>query len=1353
MRRVIRSLYVFLVLMPTLVCWGSVYECSAFVYSDSFSFQNIDIGVDRVVVDGCVLRFEEGSYLKPVRKVRIAVPECSSPVLSVSGTSYIDYPHVKLTPYHGRLEDYPLYRGTSGKSTGFKVAEITGEGRIRYQRYVEVTLFPLQYDEISRTLRFFKNITISVTLEGAEINDKIKSSLHDKHFEENYKHSFVNYEDSKHFRTEIVRDFSQIYPTAPTVQATTSSYKMTVNSDGIYRLTYSYLSAADPLFASSNPANFHIMNQGVEIAINFSGDGDSTFESGEYFEFYGKAYTGENVAGEFQNGDYTDDNIYTIWADDSAGVRCTTYNAQPVNGYSIPLSFYDTLKYEGFSSSSIFMFVDTAGDDCFLWKRPYHFSGQNSSADIANATADHTDILTPSIDSSQPTADIDFCLRGSSKKTENPDHHSIIRVNGYQVSEAFWNDRQTYHHIDSFPSSYLQANNTVTLYVEDPASMGVSSDYIYSNWIQIGYYRLFEAYNDVLEFDYADGLKEFQLSGFSSDSINVWDISNPDSPRIAVNTAISSGTVSFEGDSSGEVTYYVFEDNAYNTPVSITKDNPSTLKSDTTQTDYIIISHKNFISSTSVSDLISLRQSQGMSTRLVDVEDIFDEFNYGIYSVQAIKDFLSYAFYNWDSPAPAYVVLLGDGTFDHKNQLAQPDDGYDFIPAKVVNVPSDLYVGYYSSDLWYTLLAGSDYLPEMHIGRIPGRTLTEIEGAIDKIITNDQGPDLGTWRANSLIMADYDSTCGDTTFTAVSDALISHINSPNSYDKLYYSDAPWSCSTIDGDSDSINDIVEFIDSGTALVSWTGHGAWQFWGNDMLFDDTTVDELAIQAKYPFIVNATCYAAGFHHATVSPVLGEKFLCTPSKAAVAYIGPSTYTYPFLAYQQAESIFKGIFGKDKIRELGSAVYEARKALDEGGDIIGINSYTFLGDPASTLVLPAPAPPSSLVVDSVDDGVVNLSWTASPDSVSGYNLYRSALSDGEYVKINSSLITVLNYQDSGLTNTNTYYYYVVAIDSDNFESAASNIVSATPLNPNPPAIPTGLTVTDSAIGRRLDISWNSNSESDLSGYTLHYGTSSGTYTNQIDNGLSTSVTVGSLTDGTTYYFAVTATNTSSLTSGYSSEQSGIPTHSTAFNPPRLMTDIGISKNGNNLVLNWTAPVETIYGDTVNLDRFSIYRSTDPSWVPDRNTTSSVDRIGEVNYDGNSNYSFTDSSIDLSTDGNNYFYHISSYDSADLESSVARYLPDITYDVNISTGRGGIVDLSWNAVTTDFYNNPIRVDYYNIYRSSVPSFLPDRNNHSNLLDYTSEVQTTECTYSYTSDGSTYYYKVLAVDSKGNEGPE
>jgi hypothetical protein len=74
----------------------------------------------------------------------------------------------------------------------------------------------------------------------------------------------------------------------------------------------------------------------------------------------------------------------------------------------------------------------------------------------------------------------------------------------------------------------------------------------------------------------------------------------------------------------------------------------------------------------------------------------------------------------------------------------------------------------------------------------------------------------------------------------------------------------------------------------------------------------------------------------------------------------------------------------------------------------------------------------------------VALSWTASTSTVSGYNVYRGTTSNGPYsTKLNSALVTVVDYTDSTVAAGTTYYYVVTSVDSSNVESVDSNQATA----------------------------------------------------------------------------------------------------------------------------------------------------------------------------------------------------------------------------------------------------------------------------------------------------------------------
>jgi hypothetical protein len=73
----------------------------------------------------------------------------------------------------------------------------------------------------------------------------------------------------------------------------------------------------------------------------------------------------------------------------------------------------------------------------------------------------------------------------------------------------------------------------------------------------------------------------------------------------------------------------------------------------------------------------------------------------------------------------------------------------------------------------------------------------------------------------------------------------------------------------------------------------------------------------------------------------------------------------------------------------------------------------------------------------------VDLSWSASTSSVTGYNVYSGSVSGGPYTKLTSSPVASTDYTDTNVQQGTTYYFVVTSVNSENQESAYSTQVSA----------------------------------------------------------------------------------------------------------------------------------------------------------------------------------------------------------------------------------------------------------------------------------------------------------------------
>ncbi|MCX6878116.1 MAG: hypothetical protein NTW21_30530 [Verrucomicrobia bacterium] len=176
---------------------------------------------------------------------------------------------------------------------------------------------------------------------------------------------------------------------------------------------------------------------------------------------------------------------------------------------------------------------------------------------------------------------------------------------------------------------------------------------------------------------------------------------------------------------------------------------------------------------------------------------------------------------------------------------------------------------------------------------------------------------------------------------------------------------------------------------------------------------------------------------------------------------------------------------------------------------------------------------PAWLTADASNTQVI-LNWNAVAGAT-GYKVYRSLADGGAYSWL-ADVSDATTYTNTGLTN-GTPYYYVVTATKDSAESTYSPQASGTP--PLPPAAgPTGLTAT--ASNAQVILNWDA--VTGATGYKVYRSlTDGGAYLWLADTtGARTYTDIG-LTNGTFYYYVVTATN-SSGEGPYSAQADATPT-------------------------------------------------------------------------------------------------------------------------------------------------------------------------------------------------------------------
>ena len=239
-----------------------------------------------------------------------------------------------------------------------------------------------------------------------------------------------------------------------------------------------------------------------------------------------------------------------------------------------------------------------------------------------------------------------------------------------------------------------------------------------------------------------------------------------------------------------------------------------------------------------------------------------------------------------------------------------------------------------------------------------------------------------------------------------------------------------------------------------------------------------------------------------------------------------------------------------------GTMYFYVVSAVNSAGE--SANSSEASAKPAAPAQ--APAAPTTLMA-TAGNAQISLTWTASATATS-YNVKRATTTGGPYTQISSP--TATNFTDTGRTNGTTYFYVVSAVNSVG-ESANSTQASATPTAPTQvPAAPAGLMAT--AGNAQVSLTWSASTGA--TSYHLKRSTTNGGPYTQIAAPTAATFTDTGLTNGTTYFYVVSALN-SAGESANSTQASAAPSAPTQ--PPAAPTGLQAVPGNAQVALTWTS--------------------------------------------------------------------------------------------------------------------------------------------------------------------------------------
>lgn len=549
--------------------------------------------------------------------------------------------------------------------------------------------------------------------------------------------------------------------------------------------------------------------------------------------------------------------------------------------------------------------------DVWLWESLFAPEVKSYSFDVS--------ALAPSPDG----AKLSVWLQGTSDLPADPDHHLRVYVNGSLVHELRWNGKLAQQVESDLAPGLLRDGNNV-LELESVGDTEASYSMVMLDKFAVEYPRIALPADGRLEGRWS----ESGTAAVSELGLGTHVLDTSEARPIWMNDALvdADGRLSFRVE-AGHRYLAVSPEATYHPSISLP--GASRLKDTRNRADYLAIGPQIFLDA--ATSLLQRRRDEGLTVKAIPIEEIYSEFGFGESTPEAVKDFLSYAYHQWRQPSPRYVLLLGDATYDFKNNLKT--GVVNRVPPRMVRT-SYLWT---ASDPSYAMVNGDDLLPDLAIGRLPAATVGEVQAMVEKILAYEMAE--ASLDALVVLVADDADEAGD--FEADADRLASGILTTRNPTKIYLRRL--------GAGATRNAIQRSFDEGASLVSYIGHGGIHLWADENFFNTGDIAALVPQPRQPLLLTMNCLN-GYFHFPYFDSLAEALVKAEAKGAVAAFSPSGLSLngPANLYHEAllEELVRGSH-----QRLGDAILGAQEAYAETGafpELLTI--YQLIGDPALTL-------------------------------------------------------------------------------------------------------------------------------------------------------------------------------------------------------------------------------------------------------------------------------------------------------------------------------------------------------------------------------------------------------------------
>ena len=760
--------------------------------------------------------------------------------------------------------------------------------------------------------------------------------------------------------------------TSNSVLANGTWYKVGVISTGIYKLDYNFLKNKCGFdLANINFSNLAVYGNGGGMIPDrnaiaryddlqenstyiVDNNGNNRVDQGDYLLFYAQGpdkWIYDAASFQYEKNLYSDTNFYFVTPTQGTGKRLQGEGS---------LSTHDI---------SITQFDDYAAHQSDQYNTLH--SGKMWYGDRMNSinTSTTLNFSFPNIISSYPVQYSSTVLAASNQ------YASTFTANlngGQQVISQSVSAIPT---VPDYPDSYEDSqqsgaftapsdNFTLVYNYSNPDPNGASNGYLYNVSLHARRSLAFTGGSMFFRSMAAIGhTPQFAMTG-ATGSTHIWDITDITSIKDISGTN-TGGTFSFSVSTPGISEFAAVDiSSSFANPIPV-ESTPNQNLHAIGQPSMIIVTSDELLDA--ANDLAVFHSQQDhISTKVVTLHQVFTEFGCGKRDISAIRDFVKMMYDRAGSDTtlmPRYLLLMGDGSFDPKDRIQENNN---LMPTYEGFNSQNILQSYTSDDFFACLdfneggeISVGGQTLDIAVGRIPAANLTEARGMISKIKLYKSTTTLGSWRNMITVIADYPYGGGAAyDFQYETDNLGEKVrlHYPSYNVEKIFTDAYVRFSTAGGDRypDANTAILNRINNGTLVLSYTGHGGPTNWSNARIFNQSDIQTLQNKEKLPLFVTATCDFSRFDDPTYKTA-GEYLSTNAQGGAIAMITTCRPVYEDLNSSLQNTLFDHLFVPYHGRKptVGELMADTKNSIIGNGVDINTRNFVLLGDPALVLDYP----------------------------------------------------------------------------------------------------------------------------------------------------------------------------------------------------------------------------------------------------------------------------------------------------------------------------------------------------------------------------------------------------------------